>query len=244
MLIYPTCSCAGQKLSISKWVEHIEEQHTILRTDGREFRLEKAEIQHFGIAVTDTSCLIPGSQCKFSDEWLSAIHKGPTRDLYQGFELPYDFYIPSEFYGKHHGMLILLKNQRGHADDALEIPHDFPPLLIRCFNKLRIGELLDLPHGVKRNSISFEFTAKLLCSNEQRRCIESLPASDIPYLNVRLLLGKLDHYLTEQCKTALHIRFSDCDGKKSFRLHNWENYMLFKERMLDFSFGRYDDFCY
>ena len=146
-------------------------------------------------------------------------------------------------------MLILLKNQRDHADDtALEIPHDFPPLLIRCFNRLRIGQLLDLPNGVKRNSISFEFTAKLLCSNEQRRRIESLPASRIPYLNVRLLLGKVDdnNNLTEQCNTALHIRFSDCDGKKSFRLHNWENYMLFnlEKRSLDFNFGRYDDFCY
>ena len=111
------------------------------------------------------------------------------------------------------------------------IPHDFPPLLIRCYKRYEITQ------STQSSNIAFEFTAKLMCSNAQRSFIETLSYPNVPYLIVTLQLrtdiSRGAHEMTE----TQTIGFSNCDGQQPFRLQSYFMHENFGLASLRFAFG-------
>ena len=231
-LIDMKCSCIGKRFSSSQWYEHME-QHRVLRADGRAYTMFGKELVHFQTGIGKSSCTLSGSHDQHSLNW-TAMNTYHSSVQYRGFRFPSEgSYEPSQEYGQHNGSLIILKNERVDTDGVgveSMIPHDLPPLLIRCYKRYEINQ------STQMSNIAFEFTAKLMCSNAQRSFIATLSYPNVPYLIVTLQL-RTDTYDAHEMKETQTIGVSNCDGQQPFRLHSYFMHENFELTSLRFAFG-------
>ena len=139
----------------------MQQEHMILNTDGRAYSLKDKMLDSFDGAMAKSSCVVSGSHCMDSPNWI--VNRAVVEDhgfrYFRGFQFPTGIHVPSQEYGQHNGVLIVLKNERSPTCGFCTIPHDFPPILIRCYHRYIIDDSMTIEGQPVTASVVFEFTA-------------------------------------------------------------------------------------